>query len=197
MLKALVITILTAAFLGVFFARNLLVRARIGKPVQFRTPLVRLSILLSTLIFTVANVSLWSEDVYRLAGPLPFLNTPVVYWTGVALFAAGLILQGIASHQLRDSWRVGFLKDERTDLIQTGLYRRIRNPYFLAYFMVFFAVFLSRPSGVLFLLMAPAIGAFHTMVLQEERHLSLLHGDAYKAYRRRTGRYLPKIYATH
>jgi len=196
-LKALVITILTAAFLGVFFARNLLVRARIGKRVQFRTPLVRLSIVLSTLIFTVANVSLWSEDVYRLAGPVPFLNTPVVYWTGVILFVAGLILQGITSQQLRDSWRVGFRIGERTELIQTGLYRRIRNPYFLAYFMVFFALFLSRPSGVLFLLMAPSVGAFHAMVLQEERHLTAVHGNAYEAYMRRTGRYLPKRPTTY
>ena len=77
-------------------------------------------------------------------------------------------------------------------LIQTGLYRRMRSPYFLAYFVVFSAVSLYRPSGILFLVIVQAMGAFCALVIHEERHLSVVHGNVCETYRRRTGRYFPR-----
>ncbi|RLD12244.1 isoprenylcysteine carboxyl methyltransferase, partial [candidate division KSB1 bacterium] len=89
-------------------------------------------------------------------------------------------------------WRVGVIEADKTELIRTGLYARIRNPYFDGYFLMFLAFIMIRPAVVNLLLAAGAATSFHIMVLREERHLLRVHGQSYLHYKISTGRYAPR-----
>ena len=97
------------------------------------------------------------------------------------------------SAQLKESWRVGVHEDHKTELIQNGIYANIRNPYFLSYFIMFFSLFLVRPSIVMAVLVIASITAFHKMVLKEEAFLTNIHGKEYEKYKNKTGRYIPRF----
>ncbi len=183
---------LTALFIITFTIRNLLVRKRTGKPVRARDRFVALSVITSILCFAVTILST-NEPVYRYMGPIAPLRHPLVSFIGLTLLGFSTILVWVVSAQLRDSWRVGVHEDQKTELIQDGLYAYVRNPYFLSYYVLFLGLFLVRPSLVLLLLAAITVFSFHRMILHEETHLFAAHGNAYKEYAARTGRYLPRL----
>ena len=107
---------------------------------------------------------------------------------GLTLFGIGVVMGWVFSAQLQDSWRVGVHPDQKTTLIQSGNYARIRNPDFLSYFIMFGGLFLVRPSLMMMVLAIATIVIFHRMVLKEEAYLSRVHGQAYEAYKKATGR---------
>jgi protein-S-isoprenylcysteine O-methyltransferase Ste14 len=53
--------------------------------------------------------------------------------------------------------------------------------------------FIITPSVFLLLLITSAIFCFHQMVKNEEKYSEKVHGSEYRDYRKRVGKYLPKI----
>jgi protein-S-isoprenylcysteine O-methyltransferase Ste14 len=108
---------------------------------------------------------------------------------GVALQTIGLALFASALVAFGSSWRVGI--DERAPgaLVTGGIFRYSRNPVFL--FFILYAVGTFLIHGTTFFLVAAVLVAagVHGQILQEERFLAREYGDAYRAYRARTGRY--------
>ncbi|MBN2398639.1 MAG: isoprenylcysteine carboxylmethyltransferase family protein [Deltaproteobacteria bacterium] len=183
---------LTVLFIITFTMRNLVVRMRTGRTVRSLDRFVALSVLSSTLCFIIAILST-NEPVYRSMGAISSLRHPFASCIGLTLLGISIILVWVISAQMKDSWRVGVCKDQETELIQDGLYAYVRNPYFLAYYVLFFGLFLVRPSLVLLLLAGITVFSFHRMILHEEAHLLAAHGERYKEYTARTGRYLPRF----
>jgi protein-S-isoprenylcysteine O-methyltransferase Ste14 len=192
MVEKIVIVVLTVLFLGLFFTRNLLVQRRTGQSIRTRDRLVVTSMVLSTACFVVTILSVYSQQWHHRMGAIDFLRHPFVAYSGLVIFAASIVGVWVVSAQLRDSWRVGVSDDQKTELIQDGIYAYCRNPYFFCYYLMFFGLFLVRPSLVLFVLILATIAVFHRMVLKEETHLHNKHGKAYAAYKKKTGRYLPR-----
>ena len=118
-------------------------------------------------------------------------KTPWRQGTGYILYATGIWAGWIFSSQMKGSWRVGVLPDQKTNLIQTGVYAHIRNPYFLSCFVMYAGLFFVRPGILILGLIIAAAFIFHRMVLKEEAYLAKAHGPAYESYKKRTGRYLP------
>jgi hypothetical protein len=73
---------------------------------------------------------------------------------------------------------------------EKGIYRFSRNPYFLSYLIMFVAYTVLLRSIILLILSLVGFAVIHAMVLKEERHLTSLHGDTYRTYRKRVPRYL-------
>ena len=190
--KILLLT-LTVIFLGSFVRRNILVMKRTKQRVRSNDNLVRASIMLSSLCFLVPSVSVFSKKWYHHMGAIPFLRHPIISFTGLFLFGAGIISGWIISAQLKDSWRVGVPENQITELIQEGVYAYIRNPYFLTYYIMYIGLFLVRPSFLFLFLVLVIVIVFHFMVLKEEEYLLKIHGNAYEKYKNRTGRYLPRF----
>jgi protein-S-isoprenylcysteine O-methyltransferase Ste14 len=193
MVEKIIIVVLTILFLSLFFLRNLLVERRTGQSIRTRNRLVVTSMVLSTACFVITILSTYSQRWHHGMGAIAFLRHPFVSYSGLVLFAAGIVGEWIFSAQLRDSWRVGVSDDQKTELIQDGIYAYCRNPYYLCYYLMFFGLFLVRPSLVLFMLVLAIIANFHRMVLREEAYLLNKHGKAYEAYKKKTGRYLPRM----
>jgi protein-S-isoprenylcysteine O-methyltransferase Ste14 len=136
----------------------------------------------------------WSM-VYAWRGPeaLGVWAVPsLVFELGVGLGILAFAVMVLAQAQMGRSWRVG-IDPTRTELVTHGLFAIVRNPIYTSVLLVLAAVFLVTPSawtasGALF-------GAF-LLALQtrlEEAHLLAMHGDAYRSYARRVGRFLPGI----
>jgi protein-S-isoprenylcysteine O-methyltransferase Ste14 len=193
MVEKILVVALTVLLLGLFHTRNLLVQRRTGQPIRSRTRLVVTSIVLSTSCFVITILSVYSQRWYHYMGAIEFLRHPFVSYAGLVLFAASIVGVWVISAQMKDSWRVGISQHHKTELIQDGIYAYCRNPYFLSYYLMFFGLFLVRPSLVLLVLILAIIATFHRMVLAEEAHLQSKHGKAYAAYKKKTGRYLPRM----
>jgi len=192
MIERIALITLTVIYLFTFILRNIAVGRRTGQPVRAGDGLVFSSIVLSSLCF-LASIFSTADEWYHFMGALLLLRLPLISWIGFLLFAASIVLGWIISGQLKDSWRVGVHNDQNTLLIKEGIYAYVRNPYFMTYFMMYFSLWLIRPSVALFVLITATVTVFHRMVLKEEKHLLNQHGKAYAAYKAETGRYLPRF----
>ena len=75
----------------------------------------------------------------------------------------------------------------------SGLYRFCRNPIFFGILVTLTGYTVLVPTRLsLFLLLGAFIG-IRQQVLAEEAYLLRAHGDAYRDYARRVGRFLPAI----
>jgi protein-S-isoprenylcysteine O-methyltransferase Ste14 len=174
-------------------------------------PIVRLWLQTGTLAFVGFRSSDWRHQaagaaffvlvafagVYGgLVGALPAARLGIVprpEWVGVAgvaLMAAATGYIMVAQAQMGASWRIG-IDDRPTALVATGLFRFSRHPIYtgvLGWMAGLVGVAPSPWSAV------AAVGVTVALMVQarlEEEHLIALHGDAYRAYARRVGRFVP------
>lgn len=127
-------------------------------------------------------------DVWSVPGAVTF--------TGFVCAALSLVLVIAAQANMGTHWRIGIDSTRSTALVTNGLFRVVRNPIFTGMLLMLFGLFLITPSpwtamGWLFLR--------HTLALQvrlEEEHLSRLHGDTYREYASRVGRFLPRLFSS-
>ncbi len=173
-------------FQGMFFAKNILLERRLGQPIRGFNPEANLSIAFFVLFISVALWLSLSPDTHRTTGLL----------IGMTQATAGLFMLaslGIAAASLKDlgdSWRVGVIEEQETELIEQGVYRFSRNPYFLAYLLMFAAYTILLQSFFLLVLSVIGFGLVHGMILREERYLAGKHAADYERYRQRVPRYL-------
>lgn len=175
------------AFQGMFFAKNISLRRKLGVLVRGQNREANLSIAFFSL-FIVVSVLLCLSDA-------PFGTVDVVAKTtaltvALALLLINLLVASASLLGLRDSWRVGVLEDQQTDLIEEGIYGLSRNPYFLSYLIMFAAYTVLLQNAILFVLSLAGSALIHAMVLKEEKHLTALHGDKYRQYQKRVPRYI-------
>ena len=88
------------------------------------------------------------------------------------------------------SWRVGIDHENRTGLVNTGLYRFSRNPIYVGFVFVLLGQFLVFSNWILLVYMVAAIWLFHRQVSREEEYLRNHYGQQYSEYCGRVRRYL-------
>lgn len=133
---------------------------------------------------------------------------PVMVWLGVdPLFwpprplsdaAAGLAaLAGVAGvwwsqGAMGKSWRIGVDGTERTQLVREGPFGLVRNPIFTFMVLGELALVLALPSVAAIAALALLVVAIELQVrVVEEPYLHRMHGEAYAAYCREVGRFVP------
>ena len=193
MVEKILIIILPLIFLGTFITRNIVVKYRTNKRIRASDAVASTSIILTSSCILISIASTYSSQLYQFMGPIWSLRSPTVSFFGLSLFGISILLGWFVSAQMRESWRVGIHKDQKTKLIQNGIYTYIRNPYFLSFFFMFLGLFLVRPSYIILLFLGAATAVFHRLVLREEHHLLNIHGEEYIKYKRFTGRYIPRL----
>jgi protein-S-isoprenylcysteine O-methyltransferase Ste14 len=183
----LVILIHQVVFQGMFFAKNTVLRRSLGVPIRGGNREANRAIVFFALL-AVSAFLLGSLDAPP--GTIRLLPDSTAFAVAIALLLANLLIGSASLIGLRDSWRVGVLEDQRTDLVETGIYRFTRNPYFLSYLLMFAAYTVLLQNIILLVLTLIAFAANHAMVLKEEQHLTRQHGDAYRRYMERVRRYI-------
>jgi len=111
-------------------------------------------------------------------------------YVGLILVCLGFLIGLLALYTMRNSWRVGIKNDQKTALVNRGIYRTSRNPYFLSYGVLVVGYLLIFPSPIIFILYLMLVSIFHQMILDEERYLEKIHGEEYLKYRKRVRRYI-------
>ena len=126
--------------------------------------------------------------------PLGLLAHPMVAATALVLGVAGLAVVLLAQHTMGASWRIGVDDSERTELVTTGVFGRVRNPIFTGMAVVSAAVALIGPTLVAILALLALIAAVQIQVrVVEEPYLRRVHGQAYARYAAKAGRFIPAV----
>jgi protein-S-isoprenylcysteine O-methyltransferase Ste14 len=133
-------------------------------------------------------------DVTDVIEPLDAFDSAGVRATGVAIFLAGLVATVYAQVAMGESWRIGVDDQERTALVTSGPFAVVRNPIFAAMLPATLGLTLLVPNLVAFVGLAALWIALEIQVrLVEEPYLLRQHGDAYRNYAARVGRFVPGL----
>jgi protein-S-isoprenylcysteine O-methyltransferase Ste14 len=148
-------------------------------------------------LFGVALVAAVAAPLLALAGvlaPYPAFDRPAVHAAGVVLWAVGVAGTLWAQFAMGDSWRVGVDPGARTVLVVRGPFRLVRNPIFTAMTIATVGLGLLVPNVVAALAVVALVVALEIHVrLVEEPYLTRIHGEAYRDYAARVGRFVPGI----
>jgi protein-S-isoprenylcysteine O-methyltransferase Ste14 len=122
------------------------------------------------------------------------IDTGVVNGLGIVLTVAGILGVFAAQMAMGASWRIGVDPGERTELVTGGVFSWCRNPIYTAMIVAWIGFALMLPT-VLSLAVIPAVAiALEIQVrFAEEPHLIRAHGDPYRAYGARVGRFVPGV----
>jgi protein-S-isoprenylcysteine O-methyltransferase Ste14 len=92
----------------------------------------------------------------------------------------------------RGRYAVSWEMQEDHQLVTSGPYRYIRHPSYLAYFLMFFGLFLML-LNLAALVPLVAIPGYVGVTFYEEQLLIRRFGSKYVEYQKRTGRFLPRV----
>lgn len=124
-----------------------------------------------------------------------FLGTTVfpigIRVVGICIGVLGDIVFVISVVTMRDNWRAGVSKTDKTELVTNGIYQISRNPAFLGFDLVYIGVLLMFFNWVLLAASAFAALMIHLQIVNvEEDFLLAAFGEEYLEYRKKVCRYI-------
>jgi protein-S-isoprenylcysteine O-methyltransferase Ste14 len=143
-----------------------------------------------------------AQGMFTFGGILP------IWWLGLyqpihlvnGIIAACILIACIALYEWarHTIWGrrfgVGLSDHVPEELCETGPYRYIRNPLYLAYQLAYLAAFVAMPHWITGVLLAVSIAVFVHMARSDERTIAGSPLAAqYAAYRNRAGMFWPKF----
>ncbi len=142
-------------------------------------------------VFWLQAVLLWVVSFPLLGVALS--TAPLGLWdaAGAAVFLAGFLMEAVADDQLRRFRR----NEERSDVLDTGLWRYSRHPNYFGNAVLWWGLFLmAAAAGQWWTAVGPAVMTF---LLMRVSGVTLLERDlrtrrpGYEAYIRRTSAFVP------
>jgi protein-S-isoprenylcysteine O-methyltransferase Ste14 len=114
---------------------------------------------------------------------------------GVALIAIGLTIRIQSILTLKQYFIYSVAKISNHELIDTGLYKRIRHPGYLGQLIIFLGISTSLSNWLsIVLMMSPIIIGYIYRMNTEEKFMIMQMGEIYLNYIHRTKRLIPLIY---
>jgi len=156
-------------------------------------------------IVWVPLVAAWMILPYMAATPagpprgLPHFarETPMIAlrWAAVGVGLACLALSIDCWLRMGKNWRMAVTPDQQTELVTTGLYGLVRHPIYALSILLMLCTLVVAPTVPVALMAAIHIALMFAKARNEERFLSDRHGEAYRRYLERTGRFVPRLRA--
>jgi protein-S-isoprenylcysteine O-methyltransferase Ste14 len=139
-----------------------------------------------------------------IAAPILVLNDVIEPIDGLdqsPLHAVGFVFAGVgiagtflAQMAMGASWRIGVDQSDRTELVTDGVFSLCRNPIYTFMLIAWTGLALLVPTWLSIASVPAGILAFEVQVrLVEEPYLLRTHGEAFRAYASRVGRFLPGV----
>lgn len=151
---------------------------------------------LGGILFILALVLGGLSPIAALLGWVPEL-LPLPAWSaavGAGFAALGFIGAYASQSAMGDSWRIGVRSSEATALVESGPFSLVRNPIYTCTMVALFGGLVLVPNWVGLLSFGSLLVGLELQVrCAEEPYLLARHGEAYRAYARRVGRFLPGI----
>jgi protein-S-isoprenylcysteine O-methyltransferase Ste14 len=148
-------------------------------------------------LMAVGTLAAAAAPLLALAGalpPWPVLDRPEVCALGVLFYVLGTAATLWSQLAMGDAWRIGVDPAARTALVVAGPFRRVRNPIYTGMLTMTLGLGMLVPNAASALALAALVAGLEIHVRHvEEPHLLQVHGDRYRAYAARAGRFLPGI----
>jgi protein-S-isoprenylcysteine O-methyltransferase Ste14 len=181
-----VILIHQIIFQGMFLAKNIYLKRKTGRQIKGKNK-EAVSATIFLIIF-IAISTIFAFTGFKV-GTYPVINNSYSFIVSLVLIFINVIIGAASLINMKDSWRVGVLEDQKTQLIEGGIYKLSRNPYFLSYIIMFIAYTILLQNVILLGLLFIGILFIHSMIIKEEQYLLSIHKDSYIQYKKRVSRY--------
>jgi protein-S-isoprenylcysteine O-methyltransferase Ste14 len=149
-------------------------------------------VLFSVAVFAVPVALL--ANLFDLPLSARLIVSVPLHLTGLVVMIVGGVLVSVAQTAMGASWRIGIDEHERTTLVTTGPFAVVRHPIHAAVSVFLLGLVLAVPNtiAVVGTLAWVAGMEVHVRAL-EEPTLLRLHGNLYKSYAQRVGRFAPRV----
>ena len=126
----------------------------------------------------------------------PFAHETPVYawlrWIAAICAVICLLLTSLVWSRMGTRWRMAVSLEGEQELITDGPFRFVRHPIYALSMLLMLCSAIVVPNAPMI-----AVALVHLVLLQlkarnEEAHLLAKHGEAYRAYLARTGRFFPR-----
>lgn len=147
-------------------------------------------------LFALALVAGIVGPIAGLAGlaPIGALEHDAIAVVGIVLMLVGIASTIVTQYVMGTSWRIGVDATETTELVTTGPFAIVRNPFFTASAITGIGLALMVPNLIAVLGAIGLLVALHLQVrVIEEPYLIDKHGTTYQQYAATTGRFLPGL----
>jgi protein-S-isoprenylcysteine O-methyltransferase Ste14 len=114
-------------------------------------------------------------------------------WAAAALGLVCLALSIECWRRMGRNWRMAVTPGEDTELVTTGLYGYVRHPIYALSILLMVCTFVVIPTLLVSMMAVVHIALMLAKSRNEELFLAERHGDTYRRYRQRTGRFLPRL----
>ena len=134
------------------------------------------------LVFIAGLVSIFLETGHSLTA---------IRVMGAIISVGGTVIFIVAVWTMRDSWRAGVSKTDKTELITNGIYHISRNPAFLGFDLLYIGTLLMFFNWILCFLTVFAVIIYHLQIVNvEENFLLVAFGNEYLQYKKKVCRYI-------
>ena len=134
------------------------------------------------LVFIAGLVSIFLETGHSLTA---------IRVMGAIISVGGTVIFIVAVWTMRDSWRAGVSKTDKTELITNGIYHISRNPAFLGFDLLYIGTLLMFFNWILCFLTVFAVIMYHLQIVNvEENFLLVAFGNEYLQYKKKVCRYI-------
>jgi protein-S-isoprenylcysteine O-methyltransferase Ste14 len=117
----------------------------------------------------------------------------ILRWLGLGLGVISIIFLGWAHQTLGKNWNVPGVVEEQQVLVTDGPYQWLRHPMYTAFALIALAYGLISTNWFIALIGLAYWIIVAAKVGTEEEALIEKFGDAYRAYMKHTGRFLPRV----
>ncbi len=187
------IKILTLVLMAIFYACYLakmfsqgkrgIATDQLGKGKQGFTKVIELALKITT--YLILPVQIISIVLY--AGMMP----TALRMAGIIINAAGVLVFILSVVQMKDNWRAGVQREDKTELVTFGIYSVSRNPAFLGFDLMYIGILFSFFNWYLFFVTCVALALFHLQIVNvEEEFLTEAFGEEYLRYKKMVSRYI-------
>lgn len=181
--------VLMAVFYICYFAKMIRQRKRgirtdqLGKGKEGFIKFIEVTLKIATYVLPVIQII----SIMRYSGTAHI----ALRIAGVILTALGVIAFIMSVIQMKDNWRAGVQREEKTSLVTSGIYSISRNPAFLGFDMMYVGILYSFFNWYLCLATSFALVFFHLQIVNvEEVFLRETFGEEYLKYTKKVCRYI-------
>ena len=189
MIMKLITISLMAMFYVCYFAKMMSQRKQgiatdqLGKGKQGFTKFIELTLKVTTYVLPVIQII----SIFMYAGAM-HISIRIV---GIILTVAGVLAFILSVAQMKDNWRAGVQREEKTNLVTTGIYSVSRNPAFLGFDLMYIGILFSFFNWYLCVATVIALVLFHLQIINvEEEFLIEAFGEEYLQYKKKVCRYI-------
>lgn len=152
-------------------------------------------IFISYLMFGTLVVQLLLTSLYSIRLIEPHMELGKLgIWIGVFFCISGILFASYSQLAMGINWRIGVDPEEKTELVTTGIYSKIRNPIYTACIFHGLGVLILAPNTLIIISGLIGFFAIRAYVREiEEPYLISLHGEQYVQYMKSTGSFLPRM----